>query len=61
MCLKVVFTCSTFLGIGMFTASGDDWQNYVPSIFRSVGLNQVSSEFGAIFEIAAKVVFAMLF
>jgi hypothetical protein len=25
----------TFLGIGMFTASDDDWQSYVPRIFPS--------------------------
>jgi hypothetical protein len=37
----------------MFTASDDDWQSYVPLFFRAV--------FGAIFEIAAKVVFAILF
>jgi hypothetical protein len=52
---------STFLGIGMFTASEDDWQSFVPRIFRSVGLELRFPVFGAIFEIAAKVVFAMLF
>jgi hypothetical protein len=29
---------ATFLGIGMFTASDDDWQSYMPRIFLSVGL-----------------------
>jgi hypothetical protein len=37
----------------MFTASDDDWQSYVPRIFPS--------HVWRIFEIAAKVVFAMLF
>jgi hypothetical protein len=35
MCLKVVFTRGwvTFLGIGMFTTSDDDWQSDIATDF----------------------------